>query len=93
MQGVLLELKTGGRGAWPSLWLPIASGKKKLQTTANDFECCTQHALHQHKLSVGSVRLELHRSVLRYCSELEGKEELMLKPSLCSEGGSCDSLV
>lgn len=51
------------------------------------------HLTSTEAVSVGSGRLELHRSVLRYCSELEGKEELMLKPSLCSEGDSCDSLV
>lgn len=43
------------------------------------------HLMSTQTVSVGSGRLELHRSVLRYCSELEGKE-LMLKPSQYSEG-------
>lgn len=41
------------------------------------------HLTSTQAMSVGSGRLELHRSVLRYCSELEGKEELMLKASRC----------
>lgn len=51
------------------------------------------HLTSTQTVSVGSGRLELYRSVLRYCSKLEWKEQLMLNPSLCCEGDSCYSLV